>query len=89
MTAIDAQRLQATGFSDVEDDVLASLVTDEEGEEFRTIGLAPDDTCPFELEVAAPRAIDVVKLYSLWKRPLPATLEASLGTISLSCCARA
>jgi hypothetical protein len=76
MVTSGARRLQATGFADVDDDVFASLVDEEE---FRAAGLTADENCPFELAVAAPRAVDVVKLYQLWKRPLPETLEASLG----------
>jgi hypothetical protein len=76
--ASEPPRLQATGFVDVDDDVFESLMRDEK-DEFRTAALNPDENCPFELAVAAPRAVDVVKLYKLWKRPLPATLEASLG----------
>lgn len=78
MVTSEARRLQAIGFADVDDDVFASLMADEE-EELRAGSLTADENCPFELEVAAPRAVDVVKLYQLWKRPLPETLEASLG----------
>jgi hypothetical protein len=72
-------RLTSKERTEVEDEVLFGLsdVEAEGVQEAATLGA--DETCPFELEVAAPRAVDVAKLYKLWKRRIPETLEAALG----------
>jgi len=73
-------RLIAKGSSQIEDEVLSRLSDVELNEGIQeTITLTADETCPIELEVAAPRAVDVAMLYKLWERKVPETLEAALG----------
>ena len=77
MEACAAQHLVSTGSTEVEDELLLSLGGAQEFE-YRDF-LIPDEKCPFDLEVAAPRAVDVAKLYKLWHQRIPATIEAALG----------
>jgi hypothetical protein len=66
--------------TEVEDEVLFRFSDDEANQGVQeALALAADETCPFELEVAAPRAVDVAMLYKLWRLKVPETLEAALG----------
>jgi hypothetical protein len=72
-----ARRLVSTESTEVEDELLAQLGG---SETFATREiLPPDENCPFDLEVAAPRAVDVAKLYTLWHQEIPPTIQATLG----------
>jgi hypothetical protein len=62
---------------EIEDELLQQLAGQNEVE-FREHTIA-DDSCPFDLEVAAPRAVDVAKLYKLWHLNIPPTIAAALG----------
>ena len=85
------QRYQLETFEDVDDQELAQ-VDDELGAEealFNTMGGADataieldeePDQCPFELGIAQPRAISLLKLYELTNQNVPASIRASLGS---------
>jgi hypothetical protein len=85
--------LRSLAFEDVEDSVLAELddeLAEEEGLG-RPMGATEDsaealaardrdlEDCPFDVAVAQPRAISLLKLYELTGSSVPAAIEAAIG----------
>jgi len=77
METSEPKLLVSTETVEVEDELLQQLAGEHEIE-FREHTIA-DDRCPFNLEVAAPRAVDVARLYKLWHQNIPPAIAAALG----------
>jgi hypothetical protein len=87
---VSDSRVRASAFRDIEDPLLASVdesLAEEEAlegfmgrERADPVDLDEDfDDCPFELGLAQPRALCLVRLYELTGQELPAAVAASIG----------